>query len=175
MNNPGLLLINFQNDYLPGGIEPVVGAEEACRMAGAILQCFRDHYRPFMHIQRVNRYQQNVPFQTGTPGIRIHDRVPHFENEPIGFDFTDLKKDSLLDKLSSFQSRYDLQTGLICFLGQGSDLFEIVQILSKVKLQPILIKDASAFRFDQNTSQWLANLPSLSVEEIFQLLIRSKD
>jgi len=92
MNKYGLLLINFQNDYLPGGMDPVEDAEEACQMAGAMLQCFRDHNRPFMHIQRVNRYQPKEPFQAGTPGIRIHDRVPHFENEPIGFDFTELAK-----------------------------------------------------------------------------------
>ncbi|HWS24406.1 MAG TPA: hypothetical protein VN226_08255 [Anaerolineales bacterium] len=170
MNKYGLLLINFQNDYLPGGMDPIEGAEQACQIAGAILQCFRDHNRPFMHIQRVNRYQPKEPFQAGTLGIRIHDRVPHFENEPIGFDFTDLPKDALIAPLSLFQNRYNLRSGLICFLGEGSDLFEIIQNLKKTELQPILIKNALAIRNDNTVPHQLANLPSMSIDEIFQTM-----
>ena len=37
-------------------------------------------------------------------------------------------EDALIAPLSLFQNRYNLRSGLICFLGEGSDLFEIIQV-----------------------------------------------
>lgn len=173
MKNPGLLIINFQNDYMSGGIDPIPGSENACRMAGAILQCFRDNDRPFLHIQKVNRNYLSEPFKIGTPGIQIHDLVPHFENEPISFAFTDFSLMCLANPLNEFCQKNKIKNGLICFLGDANELDTYIKISNQAEINPILITDASAFRTEKVDAGFLSKYSQLKVEEVFQKFIYS--
>ena len=46
-----LLLVDIQNDYFPGGKMELEGPVEAAQKANELLQCFRDHDMPTVHIQ----------------------------------------------------------------------------------------------------------------------------
>lgn len=78
-----LLLIDIQNDYFPGGKMELEGALDAATKARALLQCFRDHSQPTVHIQHVSMEADAAFFIPGDRGTDIHDLTPHYEGEPL--------------------------------------------------------------------------------------------
>lgn len=78
-----LLVIDIQNDYFPGGKHPLVNSEEAAKNAYQLLQCFREHNGPHVHIQHISLKPDATFFIKGDSGSDIHDSVAHFEGEPI--------------------------------------------------------------------------------------------
>lgn len=78
-----LLLIDIQNDYFPGGKMELVEPLAAARKAAQLLQCFRDHKQPTVHIQHVSIRPGATFFLPGDRGTDIHDVVAHFEGEPL--------------------------------------------------------------------------------------------
>ncbi len=78
-----LLLIDIQNDYFPGGKMELEGALAAARQANEILQCFRDHNLPSVHIQHLSRKPDATFFIPSERGADIHDSVAHYEGEPL--------------------------------------------------------------------------------------------
>lgn len=79
----GLLLIDIQNDYFPGGRMELAGPLEAARNARELLQCFREHDLFHVHIQHVAIKPGATFFLPGDSGADIHDSVAHFEGEPL--------------------------------------------------------------------------------------------
>lgn len=79
----GLLLIDIQNDYFPGGRMELVRPLEAARNAYELLQCFREHDLYHVHIQDVSTKAGAMFFLPGDRGADIHDSVAHFEGEPL--------------------------------------------------------------------------------------------
>lgn len=158
-----LLLVNLQNDHFDGGKTPISTASQAAQKAGETLQCFRDHQRPFMHVQTVERKDPSKPFYTGTSGIQFHSRVPHFENEPIGFTF----EDGILPiaEISEFMGRSKCDTVVLCYFGPSSEYRDYLKAFTEVGFQTILLSDASAFS-DQTDDL----LYSETVEKFFSLL-----
>lgn len=78
-----LLLIDIQNEYFPGGKNPLVRPFEAANMAHELLQCFREHHQHHVHIQHVSTKPGATTFMRGDRGCDIHDSVAHFEGEPL--------------------------------------------------------------------------------------------
>jgi nicotinamidase-related amidase len=78
-----LILIDIQNDYFPGGKMELEGPIEAARQANELLQCFRDHSLPTVHIQHVSLKSDATFFLPGDRGTDIHDSTPHYEGEPL--------------------------------------------------------------------------------------------
>ena len=78
-----LLLIDIQNDYFPGGKMELDGPVEAAKKAAELLQCFREHGMPTVHIQHVSLDPGATFFISGDRGTDIHDITPHFEGEPL--------------------------------------------------------------------------------------------
>ena len=72
---PGLLLIDLQNDYFPGGRMELVGMEAAAARAGELLQAFRRRGLPTLHIQHLAARPDAPFFRTGTPGAAIHESI----------------------------------------------------------------------------------------------------
>jgi len=79
----GLLIIDIQNDYFPGGKMELVGAPEAAAAARELLQCFREHGLFHAHIQHIATKPGATFFLPGDDGADIHDAVAHFEGEPL--------------------------------------------------------------------------------------------
>lgn len=78
-----LLLIDIQNDYFPGGKNPLANPLEAAKKAYELLQCFREHGGHHVHIQHISLKPDAAFFVKGDSGSDIHDSVAHFEGEPI--------------------------------------------------------------------------------------------
>jgi nicotinamidase-related amidase len=78
-----LLLIDFQNDYFPGGKMELVNPLEAARNARELLQCFREHQGMHIHIQHVSTRAGATFLLPGDRGCDIHDSVAHFVGEPL--------------------------------------------------------------------------------------------
>jgi len=78
-----LLLIDFQNDYFPGGKMELVGPLEAARNARELLQCFREHSGMHIHVQHVSTRAGATFLLPGDRGSDIHDSVAHFVGEPL--------------------------------------------------------------------------------------------
>ena len=78
-----LLLIDIQNDYFPGGKMELEGPVEAAQKASELLQCFRDHSMPTVHIQHVSLSPDATFFISGDRGTDINEITVHYEGEPL--------------------------------------------------------------------------------------------
>ena len=50
----GLILVDIQNDYFPGGRMELVGISEAGQKAAELLAVFRDNNWPTFHVQHLS-------------------------------------------------------------------------------------------------------------------------
>jgi nicotinamidase-related amidase len=95
----GLILVDIQNDYFPGGSMELVGMRAAGQKAKDLLAFFRDSQWPAFHIQHISAYKGATFFLPDTPGAEIHEDIkPRPEDEviqkhyPNGFRETNLKQ-----------------------------------------------------------------------------------
>ncbi len=82
MNNC-LILVDFQNDYFPGGNMELVGIEEAAANAQILLNESRKAKLPVIHIQHISARPGATFFLPETDGARIHQMVTPQEDETI--------------------------------------------------------------------------------------------
>lgn len=101
----GLLLVDIQKDYFPGGKMELVGMEEASAKAKELLALFRKHGQSTFHIQHVALGKGAAFFLPDTEGGEIHESVKPLPSDmickkhfPNSFRETDL-----LEKLESSQ------------------------------------------------------------------------
>jgi nicotinamidase-related amidase len=92
-----LLLIDIQNDYFPNGAIELEGSLKAGRLAGEMLQCFRQWNLPVVHIQHLSLRPGASFLLPGTEGACLHDTVGPLPSEiviqkhfPNSFRETDL-------------------------------------------------------------------------------------
>ncbi|SEH85103.1 isochorismatase-like [Akkermansia glycaniphila] len=83
MMNPGLLLIDIQNDYFTGGKWELHRAEQAAAQASGILDRFRSRNLPVFHIQHINLKEGAPFFVPNTPGAEIHRQVAPVPGETL--------------------------------------------------------------------------------------------
>jgi nicotinamidase-related amidase len=81
--NQALLLIDFQNDYFPGGAMELEGSLEAGVQAGKLLRDFRRKALPVVHIQHVSKRQDATFFLPDTTGVLIHECVAPNKGETL--------------------------------------------------------------------------------------------
>jgi nicotinamidase-related amidase len=77
----GLLLIDIQNDYFPGGAAELVNANTALRNAKKLLDSFRQRHLPVIHVQHINIRPGATFFLPGTEGVQIHKLLTPRDNE----------------------------------------------------------------------------------------------
>ena len=68
----GLLLIDLQNDYFPGGRMELVGIQEAASNARQLLSRYREKQWPVIHVQHLATRPGAGFFVPGTEGADIH-------------------------------------------------------------------------------------------------------
>ena len=105
----GLLLVDIQNDYFPGGMVELVGIDEAAAKAEELLTLFRKHQLPTYHIQHLSLEKGAPAFLANTKGSEIHERVKplpediviqkHFPNSFRETDLLENLRDSDVSKL----------------------------------------------------------------------------
>lgn len=71
----GLLLVDIQNDYFPGGAMELKGMAEAAQNASLILDDLRKNNLPIFHINHISAGPTATFFLSGTEGVKIHDIV----------------------------------------------------------------------------------------------------
>lgn len=79
----GLLLIDIQNDYFPGGAMELQGSVEAARAAGRLLDFFRRQNLPVVHIQHLSIKAGATFFIPGTSGAEIYEGVRPLAGEQV--------------------------------------------------------------------------------------------
>lgn len=79
----GLILIDIQNDYFPGGRMELVGSQEAALQARCLLDHFRQAGLPLIFIQHISTRPGATFFLPGTSGAELHDSIQPNPGEMI--------------------------------------------------------------------------------------------
>ena len=110
-----LLLIDIQNDYFPGGKMELEGPVKAAQKANELLQCFRDHNLPTVHIQHVSLAPDATFFIPGDRGTDINDITPHYVGEPLVQKHypNSFRETNLLDLLKEWETERVIIAGMM--------------------------------------------------------------
>jgi nicotinamidase-related amidase len=79
----GLLIIDIQRDYFPGGAYPLVAPEPAAEAARRVLDGFRERGEPVLHLKHVWDAPDATFMRPGTDGVEIHPLVAPSEGERV--------------------------------------------------------------------------------------------
>src|SRR5688500_15573529 len=79
----GLILVDIQNDYFLGGKMELEGSERAARLAGRLLNFFRQQQLPVVHIQHLATQPGATFFIPQTPGVEIRADVQPLSSETV--------------------------------------------------------------------------------------------
>jgi nicotinamidase-related amidase len=79
----GLLIIDIQRDYFPGGAYPLVEPEAAATAAREVLDAYRSAGAPVIHVQHVWDAPDAAFMKPGTDGVEIHPLVAPEGAEPV--------------------------------------------------------------------------------------------
>lgn len=77
----GLLVVDVQNDYFPGGSMELVEMQAAAQNCALLIDYFRDRQLPIFHIQHLALREGATFFVPGTSGCEIHELVTPGEGE----------------------------------------------------------------------------------------------
>jgi nicotinamidase-related amidase len=79
----GLLLIDLQNDYFPGGKMELVGILQASEKARILLDHFRKSGLPVYHVQHISTRPGAAFFLSGTEGGKIYGALEPMAAEKV--------------------------------------------------------------------------------------------
>ena len=92
-----LVIIDVQNFYFPGGQLPLVGPEAAAAKARTLLDFFRAHHLPVIHVQHLPSDQAKPTPDSGNEQYRIRPEVmPRAGEEVIGKHYANAFRDTPL-------------------------------------------------------------------------------
>ncbi|MDR0528282.1 MAG: cysteine hydrolase [Zoogloeaceae bacterium] len=78
-----LILIDIQNDYFPGGKNPLHNPEKAAENAKIALKLFREKGLPILHIQHIALQEGAAFFLPGSEGKEIYHDIKPENDEKI--------------------------------------------------------------------------------------------
>jgi nicotinamidase-related amidase len=98
----GLILVDIQNDYFPGGRMELIGTNEASAKAQEVLSLFRANQLPIFHVQHIAAGKGATFFLPNTGGVEIHKSVTPLPNEWViqKHHPNSFRETRLLEKLS---------------------------------------------------------------------------
>ena len=79
----GLLVIDIQRDYFPGGACPLIEPEAAAEKARTVIDTFRSQALPIVHMQHVWDAPDATFMRPGTDGVEIHPVVAPADGETV--------------------------------------------------------------------------------------------
>jgi nicotinamidase-related amidase len=79
----GLLIIDIQRDYFPGGACPLVEPEAAAEAARRLLDAFRAGGEPIVHLKHIWDAPDAAFMRPGTDGVEIHPLVAPADGELV--------------------------------------------------------------------------------------------
>jgi nicotinamidase-related amidase len=96
----GLLLVDLQNDYFPGGRMELIGIQEAAANAQRLLNRYREKQWPIVHVQHLAVRPGSGFFLPGTEGADIHAMlVPRAGEEVIQKHYPNSFRETLLQEV----------------------------------------------------------------------------
>ena len=78
-----LVIVDIQNDYFPGGANPLEGPEAAADQARLLLQSYRMRGLEVVHMQHVWDAGDATFMVPGSPGVEINERVAPADGEQV--------------------------------------------------------------------------------------------
>ena len=140
----GLILVDIQNDYFPGGAMELVGISEAGQKAAELLAAFRDNNWPTFHIQHLSVRKGATFFLPDTTGAGIHDCVrPHSDEQVIQkFYPNSFRETPLLDELKKSQ----VEQVVICGAMSHMCIDATTRAAFDLGFKCVVIEDACATR-----------------------------
>ncbi|SEQ86856.1 Nicotinamidase-related amidase [Amphritea atlantica] len=81
--NTALLLIDFQNDYFPGGKWELTNTQRATDNGAKLLAAFRQKQMPVIHVRHEFETDEAPFFTPGSQGAQIHSSVAAVNDEPV--------------------------------------------------------------------------------------------
>lgn len=137
-----LLIIDIQNDYFPGGKNPLEGSPAAGQQARALLDYFRQAGLPVVHIQHLSTRPDASFFLPGTDGVEIHEDVRPLPGETIVQKHfpNSFRQTPLLERLHSL----DVQRLVICGMMTHMCVDASVRAAVDLGLECLLAEDACA-------------------------------
>src|SRR3954447_24949727 len=79
----GLILVDIQNEYFPGGRMELAGIQRAAANAREVLSLFRDRRWPLFHVQHLSAQADAPLFTPNTPYVELHDSVKPLPGERV--------------------------------------------------------------------------------------------
>ncbi|MDH6253661.1 nicotinamidase-related amidase [Chryseobacterium sp. H1D6B] len=83
LESTALLIIDVQNDYFAGGKMELSGSDKAGKNVKQLLEYFRMHHLPIIHIQHIALQKDADFFLPNTLGAEINSLVKPKENEKV--------------------------------------------------------------------------------------------
>jgi nicotinamidase-related amidase len=79
----GLVIVDIQKDYFPGGAHPLAAPEAAVASAARLLAGFRAAGDPVFHVRHVWDEEEATFMRPGTDGVEIHEGVEPADGETV--------------------------------------------------------------------------------------------
>ena len=79
----GLLIVDVQNDYFPGGKFELYEADSALKKTRLLLDRFRKDKKPVIFVQHINDYEGAAFFEKGAAGAEIHEDIMPLPDERV--------------------------------------------------------------------------------------------
>lgn len=79
----GLILVDLQNEYFPGGRMELAGVDRAAAKARDVLALFRDRGWPAFHVQHLAAQADAPLFTPNTPYVELHESVRPLPGERV--------------------------------------------------------------------------------------------
>jgi nicotinamidase-related amidase len=140
----GLIIVDLQKDYFPGGNFELVGIEKAANNAQKLLRQFREQQAPIFHIQHLSMHPDATFFLPDTQGAEIHGSVaPQGDGRVFVKHFPNSFRDT---ELLSALNELDVERVVICGAMSHMCIDATVRTAFDLGFQCIVIEDACATR-----------------------------
>lgn len=142
-DSTGLLLVDIQNFYFPGGQVPLRGAEAAAKQAGQILKWFREKGWPVFHVRHISKKLAASPDKLGREW-EIHETVTPLGGERVIVkhhvsSFRDTRLDEMLKSA-------EIQHLVVCGMQTHMCLEAAVRTAADLGYRVTVVGDACATR-----------------------------
>jgi nicotinamidase-related amidase len=140
----GLILVDIQNDYFPGGRMELTAMVAASSRAKNLLSFFRESLWPTFHIQHIAAREGATFFLPDTQGAEIHDSVEPLPGEIViqKHHINSFSETQLLDELK----KAAVERVVVCGAMSHMCIDAVVRAAADLGFGCVVIHDACATR-----------------------------
>lgn len=140
----GLILVDIQNEYFPGGKVELVGIKEAANNASTLLALFRENKMPTVHVQHISASENAPVFTPNSTGIELYEGIkPEAGERVIQKHFPNSFRET---SLSQVLNEEGVQQVVICGAMSHMCIDATTRAAADLGFKCIVIHDACATR-----------------------------